>query len=604
MEIPGFKIERFIAEGGMASVYLAIQESLQRPVALKVLKKFDSPEHAKRFLYEARIVASLDHRNITTIHDIGVVGERHYIAMEYLEGGSLADRIAKGMPLPDILDLVESIGGCLDFVHRRGIVHRDIKPGNVLFHADGTPKLTDFGIAKQLDNDPDLTMDGTSVGSPSYLSPEQAGGRPLDGRSDIYALGVVFFEMLTGRKPYTEDSAIETILAHLTHPIPILPEAVSAYQGLLERMLAKDPNDRIASAGELVERVRELRTSAPRPRRGPAAILAGGWQADRLVRLAGAGIQRLRQSGTVLKAALALSVLSVAAGAIVLSSPYGAHQDGHGEAAVEPASAGTGDTSEAAVAPEDTAVARTAQGPSPPLATAPVAADPQPPDAPTGPGETGGTAKQPGGEGVLVTEEPSMQPPATYSAPDSGNEPARAIDRRPRATGDVEPVSAPSDQPLKAAPEPGGKTDEAVKGWLLAADQAFQQYRLTTPPQDNAYDYYQRVIKVAPDDKEAMAGIERIADRYAILGRNELRRGNYTLARLYVQRGIAVRSDHAELLALRAQIRARSRARAARHERAREERSRSNESRSFAEQFGRNFNALKDGVKKAWQGIF
>ena len=604
MEIPGFKIERFIAEGGMASVYLAIQESLQRPVALKVLKKFDSPEQAKRFLHEARIVASLDHRNITTIHDIGVVGDRHYIAMEYLEGGSLGDRIAEGMRLPDVLDLVEIIGGCLDFVHRRGIVHRDIKPGNVLFHADGTPKLTDFGIAKQLDNDQDLTMDGTSVGSPSYLSPEQAAGRPLDGRSDIYALGVVFFEMLTGRKPYAEGSAIETILAHLTHPIPILPEALSAYQSLLERMLAKDPNDRLASAGELVERLQALGKSAPRPSGGPSAILAGGLRADRLERLLAGGIQRLRASSGILKAALALSVVSAAAGSIVLSSRHGAHQGGHGEVAVEAVSAGTSKTSEAASTPEDTAVPRTAHGQSPRRATAQLAPDRQPSVSPTRANATGRPAQKPGTEGVPGTEKPSMQLAATKSAPDSGNESARAIDRSPRATGDVEPVSAPSSPTLKAAPRPGGETDEAIKRWLLAADQAFQDYRLTTPPQDNAYDYYQQVIKLDPDDKEAVAGIDRIAHRYAILARNQLNRGHYALARLYVQRGIAVGSDHAELLALRAQIRARSRARMARRERAREARSRSNGSRSFAEQFSRDFNALKEGVKKAWQGIF
>jgi serine/threonine-protein kinase PpkA len=598
MEIPGFKIERFIAEGGMASVYLAIQESLQRPVALKVLKKFDSPEHAKRFLYEARIVASLDHRNITTIHDIGVVGDRHYIAMEYLEGGSLADRIAKGMRLPDILDLVESIGGCLDFVHRRGIVHRDMKPGNVLFHADGTPKLTDFGIAKQLDNDPDLTMDGTSVGSPSYLSPEQAGGGPLDGRSDIYALGVVFFEMLTGRKPYAEGSAIETILAHLTHPIPILPEALSAYQGLLERMLAKDPNDRIASAGEFVGRVRELRTSAPRPPSGAAAILAGGWQADRLERLAAGGIQRLRASGLAVKAALALSALSVAAGAIVLSGQHGVRQDGHAKGMVEPVPTQTSGTSEAASAPAETTAARPAQGQSPAPATAQVAANPQPPDSPAGPVE-------PRGEGVLATEESSIQPSAPHSTPDSGNASARAMDRPPRAAGGVEPVSATSSQPLEAAHGPGGEIEEeAVERWLLAADRALQKYRLTTPPQDNAYDYYQRVIKLDPHQEEAAAGIHKIAHRYAVLARTELNRGNYPLARRYVRRGIAVRSDDAELLALRAQINARSRARTARQERRGEERRRNHESRTFTEKFERDFNALKDGVKKAWHSMF
>jgi Tfp pilus assembly protein PilF len=131
-----------------------------------------------------------------------------------------------------------------------------------------------------------------------------------------------------------------------------------------------------------------------------------------------------------------------------------------------------------------------------------------------------------------------------------------------------------------------------------------QQYRLTTPPEDNAYDYYQRVIKLDHDHEEALAGIDKIADRYAILARKQLNRGRYTLARRYVQRGIEVRSDHAELLALRAKIDKRSRARTAQRERMREKQGRSNESGNFAEQFARDFNALKEGVKKAWQGIF
>ncbi|MFM1892246.1 MAG: hypothetical protein RLZ44_1323, partial [Pseudomonadota bacterium] len=251
MEIPGYRIERLIAEGSTASVYLAVQQSLGRQVALKVLKQFDNPEQSTRFLTEGQIVAALNHRNIITIYDIGCVGSRHYIAMEYLEGGSLTDRIRQGMSLAAALELLESIAGCLDFVHRKGVVHRDVKPDNILFHADGTPKLTDFGIAKQYSHDQDLTMDGRAFGSPYYLSPEQAQGKVLDGRSDIYALGIVFYEMLTGQKPYAEESHVQTILAHMSQPVPVLPAPYAAYQDMLELMIAKAPEDRFGSAAEL-----------------------------------------------------------------------------------------------------------------------------------------------------------------------------------------------------------------------------------------------------------------------------------------------------------------------------------------------------------------
>jgi serine/threonine-protein kinase PpkA len=188
---------------------------------------FDKPEQSKRFINEGRIIASLNQRNIITIHDIGVMGDRHFIAMEYLEGGDLEAQIQCGMAVEATINLIKTVGDCLDFVHRKGIVHRDIKPANILLRKDGTPTLTDFGIAKQLEQDTKLTMDGTAMGSPDYLSPEQAECKPLDGRTNIYGLGIVFYEMLTGRKPNQGVSYIETVLDthHGTNPVATTPPA-------------------------------------------------------------------------------------------------------------------------------------------------------------------------------------------------------------------------------------------------------------------------------------------------------------------------------------------------------------------------------------------
>ncbi len=302
IEIPGYKVEQLIAEGGMSSVYLALQESLGRRVACKVLKKFDSQSQTDRFFHEGRIIASLNHRNIITIHDIGTIGERPYIAMEYLEGGSLADRIAEGMSPGAALALITDMALCLDFVHQQGIVHRDIKPANILFHADGTPKLSDFGIAKQLDINQERTLDGSAVGSPYYLSPEQAEGKVPDGRSDIYGLGIILYEMLTGRKPYAAASHIETIVAHLGDPIPLLPEKYAVYQTLFERMVAKDPDRRLGSAHELLETIRTL----PRPaqaerRRSPAPPAKTSGKAT---------MDGFKRHGVSLAAALALALIA------------------------------------------------------------------------------------------------------------------------------------------------------------------------------------------------------------------------------------------------------------------------------------------------------
>ena len=258
-KIPGYTIVKPIAQGGMASVYLAEQQSLGRRVALKLLKKFDDIYQSARFVAEGKIIASLDHRNIITLHDIGVIGEQHYISMEYLAGGDLEMRIIEGIAVEPALDLVETIGDCLEFLHRKNIVHRDIKPANILFHSDGTPVLTDFGVAKQQEDDANLTRDGTTLGSPNYISPEQAESKQVDGRSDIYSLGIVLYEMLTGAKPFQGNSDIQIIIAHISDPVPELPAELAQYQELIDRMTAKSPDERFATAGEMVRYLREIR---------------------------------------------------------------------------------------------------------------------------------------------------------------------------------------------------------------------------------------------------------------------------------------------------------------------------------------------------------
>ena len=242
----------------MAAVYLAIQESLDRPVALKVLTDPDSPEFSERFVNEGRIIASLVHGNIVTVHDVGIAEGLHYISMEYVDGGDLRTRIADGQSPEAALDLAARMADCLGFAHRKGVIHRDLKPANILFRRDGTPLLTDFGIAKNQRLDSDLTATGKIVGTPRYMSPEQALGKAVDGRSDLYSLGVVLYEMLTGEPPYSGDSEVDTILKHLNAPVPALPAACRRYQPLVTRMLAKDPAARFADAGELLESLAEL----------------------------------------------------------------------------------------------------------------------------------------------------------------------------------------------------------------------------------------------------------------------------------------------------------------------------------------------------------
>lgn len=253
IEVPGYRIERILGKGGMATVYLATQMSLGRPVALKVLHDPDTPQFFERFFNEGRCIARLSHSNLISIYDIGQGDGFYYIAMEYLPGGDLKSRIAQGIKPAQALKILHRLAGCLAYVHGEGVVHRDIKPSNILFGNDGSPILTDFGIAKLIQADNDLTVTGTVMGSPHYLSPELAQGvRRVDGRSDIYSLGIIFYEMLTGRKPYTADSFAATLMAHIQKPLPQLPEKFANLQPLLNKMLAKKPEERFQSGAELV----------------------------------------------------------------------------------------------------------------------------------------------------------------------------------------------------------------------------------------------------------------------------------------------------------------------------------------------------------------
>lgn len=199
LEIPGYSVQGRLGRGGMAEVYLATQESLHRQVAIKVLQRLDDEAFAKRFIKEAHLVASLHHPAIITIHDIGRLADgRPYIAMEFVAGGDLAQHRGERFEPQRALTLIRQIASALVVVHDKGMIHRDIKPANILFREDGTAVLSDFGIAKELALDSDLTQHDVAVGSPAYSSPEQAQCLPLDPRSDIYSLGVIFLELLIG----------------------------------------------------------------------------------------------------------------------------------------------------------------------------------------------------------------------------------------------------------------------------------------------------------------------------------------------------------------------------------------------------------------------
>lgn len=261
IDIPGYRIEKEIGQGGMSTVYLAVQESLDRPVALKVMAPALSadPTFGERFQKEARTVARLTHPNIVAIYDIGSANYLHYMAVEYVSGGDIRDRIKKGMTPEEALEVLRRVAVVLAYAHEKGYVHRDIKPENILFREDGTVVLTDFGIAKVLGTSGKISKTGMGIGTPHYMSPEQARGKTVDGRSDLYSLGVVFFEMLINCPPYDAEDSFAIAYAHVNDPVPELPPHLSNYQPLIDRLMAKNPDDRFPNAAALVEAIDRLR---------------------------------------------------------------------------------------------------------------------------------------------------------------------------------------------------------------------------------------------------------------------------------------------------------------------------------------------------------
>jgi len=255
-----YRILEQAGAGGMATVYKAYQPNMDRYIAVKVLPVHlsNDPEFAKRFQREARAIARLEHAHILPVYDYGEYEGITYIAMRYIKAGTLKDRMSAGrLSLDEINHLVSQIGSALDYAHRMGVIHRDIKPGNVLMDEQGDIYLSDFGLARMMEQSQQLTGSGVGLGTPAYMSPEQGQGNKIDHRTDIYALGIILYEMLTGRVPYEAETPMAVVLKHIQGDLP-LPHTINTntpepVERVILKALAKDPADRYQTTGEMVQ---------------------------------------------------------------------------------------------------------------------------------------------------------------------------------------------------------------------------------------------------------------------------------------------------------------------------------------------------------------
>jgi tRNA A-37 threonylcarbamoyl transferase component Bud32 len=266
VKIRGHRCIRQVGSGGMCTIYLAESERAGTLVVLKVFNQVpDVSERIvgfDRFLQEYEIIAGLKHENIVRIYDLGIADDHAYIAMEHFPAGDLRRRMKTPILPMTALKYVQQIASALEAIHSVGVLHRDLKPANVMLRTDGSLCLIDFGLAKANETEVSLTGTREIFGTPYYMSPEQGHAEVIDARSDLYSLGVMFYEMLTGRKPYTGATAMEVIYKHKRAELPPLDPELADYQPMLTRLLAKSPADRFQSAHELLEAISAFKTPA------------------------------------------------------------------------------------------------------------------------------------------------------------------------------------------------------------------------------------------------------------------------------------------------------------------------------------------------------
>ncbi|MEO4047444.1 protein kinase [Pseudomonas sp. CAU 1711] len=552
LDIPGYRVHGRLGKGGMAEVYLATQESLHRKVAIKVLRSAEDQSFGARFVKEAHIVASLNHPSIITIFDVDCLPDgRHYLAMEFLPGGDLARRKGELFAPERALQIVRQIASGLAVVHDRGLVHRDVKPANILFRDDGTAVLTDFGVAKDLDIDSELTQFGVAVGSPAYSSPEQAQCQALDARSDIYSLGVILLEMLTGSNPFRGGNYTQTVVNHVQLEPP-LPSSLGAWRGVLARMLAKEPGERFADCRELLAALEQMELSdleqtqlrpvaklleappAPRKRRSAMPLLLALSLLVLLGTLTSAGlyIREQRQIGAL----LAQAEQRFAAGQLIEPEQDSAE---HYFRQILVLDADNGEALAGLQRIRDARIAAFLEQAERRLA-----------------------------DGLLTA-------PAEDNA-DYYFRQALLVDPQHAAALD-------GLQRVLAA---------RVARNLQLAEQSIADKRLLLPEEDSAVYYYRQILGWAPDHADALAGLKRVALLYRDLANAAYRRSDFPAALAMIERGLQAEEQNPELLAMRDE-----------HQRLLDE-ARSARARAATREARETRENKENPIKRVWNNIF
>ncbi len=587
-DIPGYTIVKRLGAGGMASVYLAVQESFGRNVALKVMSSslLEDDSFAKRFLREARLAAQMSHTCIVPIYDVAQLNGYYCMAMEYLPGGDLRGKMKAGLRLADGLTIVIAIAKGLNYAASKGLVHRDIKPENILFREDGSPLIGDFGIARQMDSETKMTVTGSVLGTPRYMSPEQAKGIGVDPRSDLYSLGVILFEILTGETPFQGESPFTIGLKHITEDPPDLPRNLDEFQIFMDSALAKDPDDRFANGEIFAQELSYLQDQVPddltqtviyglpgqgssQNRQRSKGATANGKTAPGKTRRRTTGqraTQHATSQSTVVNETVhhapgrgiwmlaSVAILAVAVTAIAWMYFAYVHVP-----EVQPQTAGNQLPTIKSSAPpglfkeKSTELLTQAQAAfdkgqlhSPPqdnaqfYLTTLLALVPDHPDAREQISKIFDIYLDEvetsihGGDLAKATEYIGRASQISFYI--------QAQERNDRFASLYETMSQ---RQQSAALE--DEKQRRIAALLAAATDAFKAGKLTSPLGDNAYEYYQQVLVENPDSADALHGINNIADNILQQAKDNLTKGEYSVARAYVAAASQIVPDHADV---------------------------------------------------------
>lgn len=570
MNIPGYQIIKPIGAGGMAEVYLALQESLHRHVAIKVIQAMTPQDDTlfQRFLKEGKIVAGLAHPNIIKVFDTGVHADHLFLAMEYLEGGTLKDRLNQGMSLGHKLEITSILLNALGYAHQQGIIHRDIKPQNILFYKQGIPVLSDFGIAKALAcNTTNLTASAVLVGSPRYMSPEQLRGEPIDHRADLYSMGVLFYELLLEEAIYSSvTDPFALALRHMSEPVPQLPAPIQAFQPVLDGLMARDRNERFTDTTSALAALDAASNDhGPISASDSTRIIVPHYSEDTSTRKDPQPPRWSTGKKITLAVLASIMIAGLTTGFIVMAPQSNPPRTLDTEPPLTPAHI-TLDAPGRFESPSDTSIPDETAQIIPPIPEV-IDFHDQDDDAATRLAEYEQTiavyhaqameelenenfigsialldavlVNWPEAEKLSVLRTQALQLQEEY---------------RQQAQEALEIAEIESEETASTPPSESTELRQEISQRLQQAEQHLAANRLTVPARNNAFEEYRAVLNLEPDNPTALQGLDAIAERYVALVRRELNRNRYQQAQQFVDRGLMVSPGHSALRQLQQQI--------------------------------------------------